>query len=177
LSHAELALRDIAAGHQVALEFPAGNVPSRGQSPRPAGFRVDFQRAPCRFGQVGVQRTGDPVVNDIDGAGDRKSRHRNAASHGFEIHQTEGIGAAGKNHDVGSGQMTCQILAELEACKSCIRIQAFEPHALRSIADDDLAAGPRHAQKSIDVLFDRHPADVGGNRTAHLQKAFGARPE
>jgi len=66
--------------------------------------------------------------------------------------------------------MLRQILAEAVADEGGMGILFFEARALRTVADDDLAAGPGHVQECIDVLFDRHAPDIGGNRARQRQE-------
>ena len=53
----------------------------------------------------------------------------------------------------------------------------LQPRALRTVTDDDLAALPRHLQERVDILLDRHPADVGGDRPREVQEGLVTRPE
>jgi len=53
----------------------------------------------------------------------------------------------------------------------------LQARPLGSVADDDLAARPGHAQECADVLLHRDPADVGGNRPRHVEEVFAARLE
>jgi len=65
-----------------------------------------------------------------------------------------------------------EILAETIADESGMRVLLPEPRTLRTVADDDLAAGPGHFQECIDVLFDRHAADISGDRARQREKSL-----
>jgi len=63
-----------------------------------------------------------------------------------------------------------EILAETVADERGKRVLFLEPRPLRTVADDDLAAGPGHLQECIDVLFDRHAADISGDRARQREE-------
>jgi len=107
-----------------------------------AGLGIDAQRAPGSPRQIFIERAGDAVLDHIDGPGDGVGRNWNAACHGFQVHQTESIRAAGENHDVRRRQVVGQIFPEAIAGKNGIRELLFEARPLRAVANDDLAARP-----------------------------------
>jgi len=142
-----------------------------------AGVGIDVERAPRRRREIQVQRSGNAVRDHVDGSRHGVRGHGNAAGHGFEIDQAEGIGTARKHHDVGRREVLRQILAETVAHESGMRVLLLEPRPLRTVADDDLAAGPGHLQECIDVLFDRYAAYVGGDRARQREEFLRMRPE
>jgi len=73
--------------------------------------------------------------------------------------------------------VTGQILAELESGEDGIRILGLQTCALGPVADDDLAAGPGHAQEGVDILLDGHSPHISGDRPAQLQETLAARLE
>jgi len=135
-----------------------------------AGAGIEPERAPRRGREIGVETAGDPVLDDIDRSAHRVRGHRYAAGHGLEIHEAECIGTARKHHDVGRRQMHRQILAETVAEERGMRMLLLEPCPLRTVADDDLAAAPRHVQECADILLDRYPSDIGGDGARHREQ-------
>jgi hypothetical protein len=51
-------------------------------------------------------------------------------------------------------------------------ILGFQPRPLRPVADDDLAALPRHPQEGLDVLLDGNPSNISGERALQVQKVL-----
>jgi len=116
-------------------------------------------------------------LNHIDRPGHRIGGHRHPAGHGFQVHQTEGVGAAGKYHDVGSRQMIGEVFAEAIAGKRGVRKLLFEFRSLRPVTDHDLAARPGHAQECADVLLHGDASHIGGNGPRQIEKVLAARLE
>ena len=73
--------------------------------------------------------------------------------------------------------MAGQFVAEFVAGKGGVGILLLQPRALRPVPDHHLAAGPGHAEKGIDILFDGDAPDVGGNGARQLEKILQARPK
>jgi len=142
-----------------------------------AGLRIDEQRAPRRGGKIGVERPGDPFLDDIDRARHRIGRHRHRAGQRLEIDQAEGVGAAGEHQDVGRRQMRGKIRAEAITGEDRARMAPLQPGPLRAVTDHDPGAGPIHVEEGIDVLFHRHAADVGRYGPRQIQKVLRSRPE
>jgi len=63
-----------------------------------------------------------------------------------------------------------EILAEAVADERGMGILFLEARAFRPVADDDLAARPGHVQECIDVLFDGHAPDIGGDRARQREE-------
>jgi len=158
------------ARYEVGLEFPGDHIPAILQSVPAAGLWIERQCALRGAPQVLVERARHPVVDHVDRSGHGVRGHRHAAGHRLEIHEPEGVGTTGKDHDVGGGQMPGEILLEAVPRESHVRILALEAHALGTVADHDLAAAPRHLQERLDVLFDRNAPHVGGERPWQVEK-------
>jgi len=70
-----------------------------------------------------------------------------------------------------------EVIGKPETGEGCMRVLRLEACSLRTVADDDLAALPGHAQESLDVFFYRDPPHIGGDRPWQLEKALGCRLE
>ena len=132
---------------------------------------------PRSRGEVEIQCTGHPVLDDVDRTGDRIGGDRHAAGHGLEVDEAEGIGPARKHHDVGRRQVHREILAEPIAQIYRVRKLLLEPRSFGAVADHDLGAGPVHFQECLDILFDGDSADIGGDRARQREKNFRVRFE
>lgn len=165
------------AGGEIALEFTGAGVPSRAFGPRAAGLRTDLQRPVRSPFEIAVERTRQTVIDDIDRARHRIRRDRHAARHRFEIHEAECIGETREDQHVRGGQMRGEIFAEPIARIDGTRILRPQSRQLRTVTDDELRSSPRHAEKRVDVLLDRHAPDVGRDRPRILQKSLIAGSE
>jgi len=70
-----------------------------------------------------------------------------------------------------------EVLAEAIAGEGHVRVLPFQAGAFGTVADDDLAAAPRHMEECVDVLFDCDSAHVGGDRARQRQKVLRIRLE
>ena len=58
-----------------------------------------------------------------------------------------------------------------------VRKAALERRARRTVADDDGRARKVESEQSLEVLFDRDPADAEKDRPRQVERPLGARPE
>ena len=114
---------------------------------RPAVARAERRGVGSVAGQCGVDRAAQILVeraraiaDDVAGAGNRKGGDRGAAAQRLDDDEAEGVGAAGKDEDVGAciGRRE-RFAAELaeEQRAGMLRLECGERGA---IADDDLCA-------------------------------------
>ena len=71
--------------------------------------------------------------------------------------------------------MSRELFPELRAEKMRIRKTALQLGARRPVADDDLRARQVEAQHRLQILFDRHAADVEKDRPRQTDRAAIAR--
>jgi len=140
----------------------------------PTGLGIDGERPPGGARQILIERTGDAILDHVDGPGHGVGGHRHPAGHGLQVHQTERIGAAREYHDVGRRQVVGEIFAEAIAGEHGVAKLLFETRTFGSVAYHDLAARPGHAEESPDILLHRNAPDVSRNGPRHIQKFFGA---
>ena len=91
--------------------------------------------------------------------GDGRSR-----GHGLEDHQAEGVGPTGEDEDIGVGEAAGQVLTKFGAQELGLGIFRLQLLAGRAVADDDLGARQVGLEKGLDILLDRHPADIEEER-------------
>ena len=127
--------------------------------------------------QVFVHPAVDAVFDHVEGAFDGVGGDGDAAGHGFEHDQAEGVGFAGEDHDVGGGEVSCQVavfpVAE-EVGLGIFRLQVFKGGA---VTDDDFGAGQVEVEEIGDVLLHRHPAEVEGDGTGQVHDRLIAENE
>src|SRR4029453_13337191 len=88
-----------------------------------------------------------------------------AACQRFQQHQTEGIGATGKDEHVSSGVDFGQSVAMHRSEEYGIRKFSRESPPRRAGSNDDLGAGQIELQKGFQILFYRQPPHGQENRS------------
>ena len=109
--------------HAVQLDCRARARHARGSS---------SQRPLRRLAEIRIERSGHAILDDIDRARDGEGRHRHAAGHRLEIHESKGIGETREHQHVGRGQVGCQILAVAKARVHGLAVARLEARALRA---------------------------------------------
>jgi len=135
------------AGHQVPLEFARTRLPAAAHGVLAADLRVDGERAQRRLAEILVERAGDAVPDDVDGA-----VHRMAAT-GRRRPWPPGSPAEGvRQVDTmrGRREVRGEILAEAKPVNTA-GIPGLQARPLGTVADEILL--PVHASRgTLDVL-------------------------
>src|SRR3546814_8409848 len=76
---------------------------------------------------------------------------------------------------VGRREVSGEILAVAGAHEAHLRIAAAQFGELRPVADDILRSGKVECQESLDVLFDRDPAHIHGDRPRRVEEVLRPR--
>src|ERR1700723_4016834 len=85
---------------QIADELPCAVFPGPLERKIPAGFAGHAERTDAGAAKILVERTDGVIRNHIQRPRYRERRDRRTASECFELHATEGVGAARKYKDV-----------------------------------------------------------------------------
>ena len=121
-----------------------------------------------------MQRADRRCTDHVAWSGHRKCGHRKAARQRLQQYQAESVGLARKHEHVGGGIGFRQGFALPRAKEHRLRIFCGERRARRPITDDHLGAGQIEIEKSLQILFDRDPADADEDR-ARQAEIGGAR--
>ena len=156
--------------NQVVLEFAAGNIPTRFERARPAGLGIDVERAHARprksLSNAPVTPSSITSMGPVTGYAATGTPQAIAS----RLTSPKVSVRLGNTMTSAAARWRGQIVAEFVAGKGGVRILLLQPRALRPVADHDLAAGPGHAEKGVDVLFDGDAADIGGNRARQTRE-------
>ena len=117
-----------------------------------------------------MQAAGFAVTHHVQRSGHREGRHRQAAGHGFQHHQAEGVGAAGKDEHVAGGEISRQFLAEAIADEVGLGKARLQLAARRAVADHQLAARQRQFQERRQVLFHRQAPGIHPQRARQMRR-------
>lgn len=115
---------------------------------------IDVERGQAGLAQIVVHDAGGRVTKYVDGPGDRIGGDGQAAGHGFQQHQAEGVGFAGEYEDVGGvhlGQFG--LLHHAKVIR--VGIAGAQAGQRRAVAHHPLGAGQIQLQEGLDILFDR----------------------
>ena len=129
-----------------------------------AGLPRDFERIQARRAQIVIEDADRRGADHVARPGDRKGGNRQPAGERFEQHQAKGIGLARKYEHVGGGVDLGQFGAVPRAQEHRIRIFSLQRQACRPVADHNLGARQIEIEEGLEVLFDRHPADIEEDR-------------
>ena len=162
--------------HHILDELTRRVLPAEGERMRPRSARIELERPKRRMPQILAQYARLRVGQHVFRPADRVGRNRNAARQRFEQHETERIGKAWKDKDIGRGVGLGQTLAFARAREHGVRIKPLELFGLRTSTDQDLAAWQIEIEKGLDILLDGDAADIKKDR-AFAEEARLARLE
>ena len=129
-------------------------------------FAIEGHCAQRRRLQVFVEHSCTVAEDHVLRARNRVGSHGRTARHRLDQHQSEGIGAARKDQDVGLLVAVGKVGAGARTVKHRVRKRGLQPGARWSVADHPLGAREIEPQEGFDVLFHRQPADIQENRTS-----------
>src|ERR1700743_3186801 len=135
----------------------------------------DGQRFKAGHPQIPMQCARSAIADDVKRTGDWKSRHWQAARHGFNQHDAKSIGAARKDENVGACIDLRKRLSRARAKEMRLGISALQAWARRAVAYNDGRARQVEIEHSRQVLFDGETADIKENRSRQIEGLDRAR--
>lgn|GEM_PF-137182 len=111
-----------------SAEKDVGNLlPGKIRSLKPAVPALEFETVEGGLAEIVAEKTGNPGLDDSGRTGHRIGGDRQAAGHGLEHDDPEGIGFRGKNKNIAAGYMSGQFLTLFETAEDCSGIVFFKP--------------------------------------------------
>src|SRR3569833_3494334 len=135
-----------------------------------ADITIELQSRAYGHGKVLVKDAGHTLLDHVDRAGYRKCRNGHSAGERLDHRQTESVGEAGKNQDIGAANHTGQLSAMAVADELLVRVARCEVGSLGPVTDDHLGTLDLEIEKGVDVLFDGQPAAVGHDRARQARQ-------
>ena len=142
--------------HEINRALPPGmlfGVGARGRA-------VDLEAIETGLAQIIIDEATAGSGNDVLGAMGRKGRDRCTATHRLQIDQTECVGPAGEDKNIGIGEPARQFGTEFRTREDRVRIALLQFLTLRAVTHHHLGAGQVELEKGLDILLDRDPADI-----------------
>src|SRR5450830_1179165 len=127
--------------------------------------------------QILMQSAREAIGDHVNRSFHRIGCDRHAARHCFSQHQSERVGTAGENEDVGAVVIRRQFIMALGPEETNLRITLLQLLALRSVADYPFGTGQIELEEGFDVFFHGDTADVQEQRAHDAGVIFRRRFE